>query len=175
MNNHGVGDWIHRRRVRSRGKTALISADGSQTYDQLAARIDKLANALAERGIGPGARVAYLGENSAAFIETLFAVGSLGAVFVPLNTRLAPPEITFALSDSGSQLLVSSSRLSPVAAAGCPGTDVELVISVEDGSPPADSAEEFPVPTEEFEQVLRSGRGERPDVEVTHDDLALIL
>lgn len=175
MNNHGLGDWIHRRRVRSRGRTALISAAGTQTYDQLAARIDKLANALADRGISAGDRVAYLGENSAAFIETLFAVGSLGAVFVPLNTRLAPPEVEFALRDSGSQVLVSSSRLGPVAASACPGTDVELVISVEEGAPPADGAPEFSVRTEEFEEVLASGSGERPDVEVAHGDLALIL
>ena len=175
MNNHGLGDWIHRRRVRSRGRTALISASGTQTYDQLAVRIDKLANALADRGVTPGTRVAYLGENSAAFLETLFAVGSLGAVFVPLNTRLAPPEVQFALRDSGSQVLVTSSRLAGLAAAGSRDTEVQRVLSVEEGSAPGPEAPEFSVPTEDFEQVLASGRQERPDVQVDHEDLAIIL
>jgi fatty-acyl-CoA synthase len=175
MKNHGLGDWIHRHRVRSRGETALISAAGEQTYDELAERIDQLANALADRGITPGDRVAYLGENSAAFVETLFAVGSLGAVFVPLNTRLAPPEIQFALRDSGAQVLVSSTTLDSLVAAGCRETDVEMVITVNDGQPSSSESPEFPVPTAEFEQVLGAGSRERPDVEVTHEDLAVIL
>lgn len=175
MKNHGLGDWIHRRRVRSHGETALISAAGVQTYDTLAQRIDQLANALADRGIGPGNRVAYLGENSPAFIETLFAVGSLGAVFVPLNTRLAPPEIQFLLRDSEAQLLVTSTLLKPLAADGCHETEVELVIIVEDGTRQDSEALDFSVSTEDFELVLGSGGRERPDVEVSHEDLAVIL
>lgn len=175
MKNHGLGDWIHRRRIRSRGKPALISAAGTHTYDQLATRIDQLANALADRGVGRGDRVAYLGENSAPFVETLFAAGTLGAVFVPLNTRLAPPEIGFALRDSGSQLLVVSSTLEPLAAAACPETEVHRVISVQEGPPPGQAAPEFTVPTEEFEEVLQSGHDARPEVEVAYDDLAVIL
>lgn len=95
MINRGLGDWIHRRRVKSAGRTALISAAGELTYDELDERIDRLASALADRGVGQGDRVAYLGENYPAFLETLFATTALGAVFVPLNTRLAPPEVGF--------------------------------------------------------------------------------
>src|SRR5690606_17914520 len=43
--------------------------------------------------------------------ETLFAAGMLGAVFVPLNTRLARPELRHCLADSGSTLLVHDPRL----------------------------------------------------------------
>ncbi|MCH8571724.1 long-chain fatty acid--CoA ligase [Nesterenkonia sp. AY15] len=175
MKNHGLGDWIHRRRVRSCGQTALISAGGEQTYDQLAQRIDKLANALADRGISSGDRVAYLGENSAAFLETLFAAGSLGAVFVPLNTRLAPPEVQFALQDSGARLLVTSHPLTPVAAPACRDTAVEQVLIVVEGAAPPEEPAAFPVPTETFEAVLASGAEQRPDVAVELEDLAVIL
>lgn len=175
MKNHGLGDWIHRRRVRSRGATALVSVGGTLTYDELADRVDRLANAFADRGVGVGDRVAYLGENSAAFLESLFATGSLGAVFVPLNTRLAPPEIQFALKDSGARLLVASATLEPLAAAGARETAVERVLTVEDGTPQQREGTVFPVPTEEFEAVLDSGASERRDVDVDHDDLAVIL
>ncbi|GAA1144899.1 acyl-CoA synthetase [Nesterenkonia lutea] len=175
MKNHGLGDWIHRRRVRSRGETALISAAGELTYDQLAERIDRLANAFADRGVRTGDRVAYLGENSPAFLETLFAAGSLGAVFVPLNTRLAPPEIQFALQDSGARLLVSSSTLQPLAASGSRETAVERIMIVDDGHGTQHEDAELPLPAEPFEQALSSGALHRPDVQVSHEDLAVIL
>ena len=105
MDNLGIGSWIHRRRQKSAGRTALI-CDGSELrYEELAERIDRLANELAARGVRKGHRVAYLGDNHPAFLETLFAAGVLGAIFVPINTRLAPPEITYLLQHSGADIL----------------------------------------------------------------------
>lgn len=175
MINQGVGSWVHRRRIKSRGRTALISSAGELTYDELALRIDRLANALADRGVKQGDRVAYLGENSPAFLEALFAAGTIGATFVPLNTRLAPPEITYALRDSGARVLFASDSLYPLADSGSTGTEVERTIVVADharqraeGAPGGDRAEEF-------EQVLASGAEQRPEVAVGHDDPAAIL
>ena len=76
MDNGGVGSWIHRRRVKSAGTTALVDGEATLAYDALAERVDRLANALADRGIGRGARVAYLGETHPAFLETLFAASA---------------------------------------------------------------------------------------------------
>ncbi len=50
-------------------------------------------------GVGDGDSVAYIGENSPEFLATLFGCAQLGAVFVPINTRLAPPEILHVLAD----------------------------------------------------------------------------
>ncbi len=93
MENFGIGSWLQRRRPKSGTKTALISGDRELSYEQFADRSVRLANALRDRGVAKGDRVAYLGENHPSFLETLFARGTLGAIFVPLNTRLAPPEI----------------------------------------------------------------------------------
>ena len=86
--NHGVGTWIHRRRVKSAGKQALISQGTGITYDRLAERIERLANGLAARNVTKGDRVAYLGENEPSFLETFFAVTALGVVaaFVTSST-----------------------------------------------------------------------------------------
>ena len=91
MENFGIGSWLQRRRPKSGSKTALISGDRELSYEQFADRTVRLANALRDRGVAKGDRVAYLGENHPSFLETLFACGTLGAIFVPLNTRLAPP------------------------------------------------------------------------------------
>ena len=53
-----------------------------------------------------GDRVAFLGENSPEFLQVLFGAAQLGAVFVPVNTRLAAPEIAHVLTDSGARVLI---------------------------------------------------------------------
>lgn len=67
---------------------------------------DRISRLLWHRGVRKGHRVAFLGENSAAFIEVLFGTVQLGAIFVPVNTRLAPPEIAHVLSDSDPRALI---------------------------------------------------------------------
>ncbi|MFP3547711.1 AMP-binding protein, partial [Rhizobium sp. SIMBA_035] len=93
MDNNGVGSWLHRRRIKSAAKVALISGERTLSYAELADRADRLADALHNRGVRKGDRVAYLGENHPSFVETFFACGLLGAIFVPLNTRLTAHEL----------------------------------------------------------------------------------
>jgi long-chain acyl-CoA synthetase len=64
-------------------------------------RVSRLAAGLKDLGIGTGDRVAILALNSHRYMESIFAIASCGAVVVPLNTRLAPPEIQFMLEDGG--------------------------------------------------------------------------
>lgn len=86
--------------------TALRQGDRELTYAQLAQRSSRLAAGLAELGVNAGDRVAYLGINDISTFETLFATGLLGAVFVPLNTRLTPREVSYMLRDAGAQTLI---------------------------------------------------------------------
>jgi fatty-acyl-CoA synthase len=51
MDNNGVGSWLHRRRRKSGPKTALVSAGRAVSYEELAERTDRLANALGSRGV----------------------------------------------------------------------------------------------------------------------------
>src|SRR5690625_7762813 len=118
MTNHGIGDWIERRQIKSAGRLAVTAGERQLTYEEFGDRINRLANALGDRGIRQGDRVAYLGENSVEFLETLFALGSIGAGFVPLNTRLAGPEVTFHLEGSGSQMLIAAHTMEPPAGGG---------------------------------------------------------
>ncbi|MFL4476214.1 long-chain fatty acid--CoA ligase [Paeniglutamicibacter sp. MACA_103] len=165
MLNQGLGSWIHKRRVKSHGHTAVIDGAVSVGYEVLAERIDRLANALEGQGIGRGDRVAYLGNNHPAFLETLFACGSIGAIFVPVNTRLAPREVAFALQDSGTSLLVNARQLESLAQAATAIAPVASRLVVEDDHEVVGS----------YETAIRAASDEHRDVPVSLDDTAIIL
>ncbi len=81
--------------------------EGSQlTWAQTLERVRKLASALVQAGLAEGDRVAILGSNSDAYFQSLFAIPWAGGVVVPINSRLAPPEIAFCLNDSGCRMLL---------------------------------------------------------------------
>lgn len=87
-------------------RVAVVHDNREITYRDLHDRSSRVAQGLHELGVGHGDRVAYLGANDPTFMEVLFAAGALGAVFVPLNWRLASPEIAHLLADSASSALV---------------------------------------------------------------------
>jgi fatty-acyl-CoA synthase len=107
---------------------ALTGAAGTRTYGQLHTRSTRLAHALRAHGVNAGDRVAYLGPNHPAFVETLFATAMLGAVFVPLNTRLAVDEHDYIVNDSGAAVLVLDDGVAEPATAA-------RVVRVADHSP----------------------------------------
>jgi len=88
----GLADWIAASTQRTPHKVALRCGPESLSYAALAARCDEIAAALAAGGVARGECVAWLGLNSAPMLATLFACAKLGAIFMPLNWRLAPPE-----------------------------------------------------------------------------------
>ncbi|MFI6737837.1 long-chain fatty acid--CoA ligase [Nonomuraea sp. NPDC050451] len=86
--------------------TAIRYAGGDLTYARLDEKAARLAGALADGGVGDGDRVAYLGLNSASFLVTMLAAFRLGALFVPVNFRLAEPELQSVLQRSGAATIV---------------------------------------------------------------------
>ena len=135
MLNRGLGSWLPHRRLKSPEKTALIFGDDQRlSYRELADRTDALQAVLHDRGIRTGDTVGFIGENSPEFVMALFGAAQLGAVFVPINTRLAPPEIEHVLRDSGVRLLIHGpefgERLAPVAE----GLGIQHVIPTGEGS-----------------------------------------
>ena len=106
MNNQGIGSWTARRARKTPNRTALIHEDRAISYADLHDSSTRLAHALRSLGVAKGDRVAFLGPNHPSFLLTLFACGQLGAVFLPLNTRLAPAELRYQLADSGTRTLL---------------------------------------------------------------------
>src|SRR5271170_7197161 len=78
-------------------KAALRFLDRETSYAQLHERTLRVAGALLGAGVNAGDRVAYLAHNSSEYYEILLGAASMGAVLVPINSRLADPEIAVIL------------------------------------------------------------------------------
>ncbi|MGI8714673.1 MAG: long-chain-fatty-acid--CoA ligase [Solirubrobacteraceae bacterium] len=116
------------------GHVALVDGDGrAETYGELESRSNRLAQYLLARGVGPGDRVAHLDRNSPAAAELLFAAAKVGAVIVPLNWRLAPPELAALVTDSRSRLLFCGSAFASLAATLAPEPDAVIVLEGTEG------------------------------------------
>lgn len=109
-----VGDIITNSARRYPHKPAVISEGRRVSYAELNDRANRLANALLEQGIKKGDRVAILFYNSPEFVESCFAVLKAGAVVVPLNFRLAGPELADMISDSDAAMLIYDAEFSQV-------------------------------------------------------------
>ncbi|HLJ02121.1 MAG TPA: long-chain-fatty-acid--CoA ligase [Solirubrobacteraceae bacterium] len=111
-----VADVVRERAAERGDATAIVHGDHELTYAELDERSSRLAQALRAHGVAPGDRVAYLDRSAPEVVELLFAVAKLGAVIVPMNWRLATPELAAVLADSRARLLVAGSSFAAAAA-----------------------------------------------------------
>ena len=120
-----VGEWVTKRTLSYPERLFLKEEDGrefnNRTFNE---RVNRMAHALADLGIVKGERVAALMLNSSEFLEIFFACGKTGAIMVPVNFRLAVPELIYILKDSAPHALVYSSdfaeKVQAIKAAGLP-------------------------------------------------------
>lgn len=86
-------------------ETALWFEGRATSFAELDTRTNQIANGLIRLGIQPGDRVGYLAKNTDVYYEILFGCAKARAVMTGVNTRLAPPEVKFILSDSKAKVL----------------------------------------------------------------------
>jgi fatty-acyl-CoA synthase len=111
-------DWIAHFSRRTPDKIALIdlASDRRFSYSQLDARVSRLATHLRDTlKVARGDRVAVLALNTTDTLEVQFACGRLGAVMVPLNTRLTVPELQFIVGDASPKVMIHDSDLAETA------------------------------------------------------------
>ncbi len=101
-----LSDLIERNAAFAPDKPAIRFAGTTLTYAALARRIMAAARALQSLSVGRGDRVAILSLNRPDYLVLLYACARLGALLVPLNWRLAVPELMFMLRDSSAKALV---------------------------------------------------------------------
>ncbi len=97
--------------------TALSYLGRTTTWAELDRRVTALAGALRRRGVHFGDRVLILMLNRTEFIESFLAVNKLGAVAVPVNFRMTPPEIAFLVGDCDAKVMIAEAVLAKVATA----------------------------------------------------------
>jgi len=113
----------HARRLHPQ-RLAAVDGDRRLSYAELADRAARLASGLRRLGLQAGERVALLAANSHRYLEAFFGIPGHGLVLVPLNTRLATPELVTILRDCRPRVLISDRDPGPLAAV------VERVITI---------------------------------------------
>ena len=149
-------------------ENGLATKDGNRSYTwkQSLDRVSKLASGLQNLGFKTGERAAILSLNSDRYFEALYAAPWAGGIFVPINTRLAPPEIEFWLNDSESSILFVDNNFSEIA--------LELIKS---GKVPSlkkciyMSDGDIPEKMESFEEIIESSQPIE-DAHRGYDDIA---
>jgi acyl-CoA synthetase (AMP-forming)/AMP-acid ligase II len=113
--------------TRTPDKVMAVFEDTSTTYAEMASRAAALAGGLAGEGIARGDVVALLAYNCTEFLEALFAANYLGAIAMPINWRLAPPEVRYILDHSDAKAIVCDESLAGVADEALRGTERALL------------------------------------------------
>ena len=109
---NATAEFIDRNLDNGRGEhIALIDDRGSYTYAELAARINRAANALSELGVRQESKVLLCLTDTVDFPTVFWAVIRLGAVAIPVNTLLTSKDYDYMLHDSRAATLVVSDRL----------------------------------------------------------------
>jgi fatty-acyl-CoA synthase len=163
-----MGDLLWRSAVRHPDKTAVVVGERRTSYAELDATVNRVANALAERGVGNGDRLGLLSRNSYGFVVTYFASAKLGSICVPINYMLSAAEVAYIVGHSGATALVVEEGLLPAALEGVrqAGRDeaiaVRAVIPADPASPPGG--------VESLYDWMEHPNGDAPDVELDDND-----
>ncbi len=157
--NSNIACWLTDRAATDPSLPAIKQGETILTYSGLDALAARCATLLAERGVGPGDRVALIMPNVAYFPVVYYAILRLGAVVVPMNPLLKAGEISFAWTDAGVKVAVVFALFAAEATKAASSTGTEVIV----------------VTPGEFDSTLA---GVEPTTEVAHrdaDDTVVIL
>ena len=136
-------------------REALVCGTRRLTYAALEERANRLAAALAARGVGPGSHVGLHLYNSTEYIEGMLAAFKLRAVPVNVNYRYVADELRYLFDDADLALVVTEPDLEPVVEQANPG--LPRIVRGDD-----------------YESVLRRSPAARPEIERSGDDLYVL-
>lgn len=147
-------------------KPALKFLGQVTTWKELDERTHRLAAALSRRGIGFGDRLLVVMLNRPEYIELVFAANLIGAIPVPVNIRMAPPEIGFLAQDSGAKLIATEALLAPLAdaVAGMTGIGDVLVVG--------ETANERHL---KYDELVAEDGSDLPEIDIPEETVALIM
>ena len=158
-----IGDWIKKWSFLQPHKRALIFEDRSFTYQEINLRTNQICHFLLERGVQKGDRVSVLLYNCPQYFEIFFALSKIGAILVPLNWRLAGPELEFIIKDSGSRMLIFDPEFEEVIASIRPHLNLSNGDYISVGSPCPDW-------TKDYEKGLLENPVQEPQLQVSVGD-----
>lgn len=163
---YSIGDVFERGARLFPHETAVVCDVTRETFRELDIATNRIAHGLRQLGIRKGDRVAVLGRNCHRYLELYGGAAKAGAVLVPLNARLSPPELSRIIADADPAVVVASDDLMPLAretANAARGAREMLVLGHgQDGLVGLD-------------EVITNADGGRPSEPVGADDLFLLM
>lgn len=134
-------DWVAFHADRTPEKTAFIDQylNRSFSYATLHQRTDWLTGYLKQTwDVKPGDVLAILAKNCVEYYEFQYACMRLGAIMLPLNWRLAVPELLFILNDADAKGIVYDTDLTDMIPALAEESSVKHFLRIDLNQPPAD-------------------------------------
>jgi long-chain acyl-CoA synthetase len=157
-----ISQFVRRAVQTGANKLATVCGDRRRTWREFDDRIRRLAGAMHGSGFRPGDRIGILSLNSDRYLESLFGLSLGGFAFVPINTRLAPPEIVFWLADSGCSALFVDDAFVPLLPKVLSGTpEVKRVVYIGEGATPPGLTD--------YETLLASAQPFKDSIGADHD------
>ncbi|MDF2368973.1 AMP-binding protein [Sneathiella sp.] len=145
---------------------AITYEDRGISYGALWERVRQLARYIAEQGISNGDVVVAFMKNSPAFLELSFACSYLGAVFLPINYRLATDEVAYIIGNAEASLLFGDEEFADILEIDIPVRILDggmqkniLTLTGREGPIPPQS---YVKPDELFRLMYTSGTTDRP-------------
>ncbi len=165
----GIGSWLTKRELLSGNREAIVEGPRRLTYRELNRRVNRLATWLLNAGLEQGDRCAYLAYNEIEVVELIFAAAKIGLVLVPLNWRLAARELSFILSDSGTETLFFDAEFTKTVEALKKGEGLKIKREVVIGGRTEKA--------DPYEEALAQGSDEEPEMteNVTLDTPHIIM
>ncbi|GMR02146.1 MAG: long-chain-fatty-acid--CoA ligase FadD13 [Acidimicrobiia bacterium] len=105
-----IGSFLAKRARLDPTRIGLIVQGREITYREWNERSNRVASAFTSLGVRPGDRIGLLMGNSPEYLECFFGLAKIGVIIVPLNWRLAPPEIAVIARDAGITALIYGSE-----------------------------------------------------------------
>lgn len=122
-----IGGSVIHNAARVPDRLALVAGRRRWTWAEIDREVAQVAARLRSAGLRAGDRFATVTENSAATVIAYFAAARLGAIIVPVNARLAAPEIAHIISDAGATVVASAHELDDAVDTALAGMNHEVV------------------------------------------------
>jgi len=151
-------------------KTAVVYNDCRYSYKEFYERVNKLANALKNIGIGKGDKVAFICPNTPPMLEAHFAVPMIGAVLVSVNIRLVSQEVSYIINHSDSKAVFVDNEFGELVAPVISELkQVQTFVNI------CDISKDKPLPGMEYDEFLATGSPDPilPDVDDEYQNITI--
>lgn len=167
MGKHmNIGNLLTRRALIDPDREGLVCENLRLTFQEMNERANRLAHAMILLGIKRGDRVGILALNEPEYYDMYFGLAKIGAILVPINWRLAGPEMQYILSDCGADVFVFGPEYFDIVDSFRKDIPAQKLIAI---------AHDPPEWAESYHDLVETASAEEPDLAGEDNDTLTIL